>query len=170
MKLADKVQQWLDALEWEDEIVRNEEEQTSLMSTNYGINDQTFDLFVETDEKRDWIKLYLYAPIRVSDKKKGECAILFNHINSRFSIGSLHYLSNGRIRFSHVVDVENTEPSIELINNMLRSAVSIYEDWLEEISTVALTKMTAQQVIDDLEKNQKVDGDEEEGEEVPDEI
>jgi hypothetical protein len=155
MRLADKVQEWLDAMEWEDEITRDEEEQTSQMTTGYSIKEQGFDLYVETDEKRDWIKLYLYAPIKVTEKKREECVILFNYINVHFSVGSLHFLPNGRIRFRHVVDVENTDPSIELINNMLRSAASIFEDWLEEVSAVAMTKMTAQQVIDDLEKGQE---------------
>jgi len=166
MRLANKVQEWLDAMEWEDEITRDEEEQTSQMKTGYTIKEQGFDLFVETDEKRDWIKLYLYAPIKVTEKKREECAILFNYINVQFPVGSLHFLSNGMIRFRHVVDVENTDPSIELINNMLRSAASIFVDWLEEISAVAMTKMTAQQVIDDLEKGQE----EEKAEEVPGEL
>lgn len=165
MRLADKVQEWLDAKEWEDEIQRNEEDQVSQMQCNYGINNQQFRLYIETTEKKDWIEVYLYAPIKVADKKKAESAILFNYINSRISIGAVHFTPDGNIRFRHVIDVEDSEPSIKMIDNMLGSAVLFFENWFEEISAVALTKITAQQVIDDLEKD-----DDEEDEEVPDEI
>ena len=166
MRLANKVQEWLDEMEWEDEITRDEENQTSQMQTYYGIHDQRFTLYVETDEKRDFIKIFLYAPIKVGEKKREDCAVLFNHINCLLTSGSLSFLPNGSIRFSHIVDVENTDPSIELINNMLRSASSVFENWFEEISAVALTKMTARQIIEDLEKEQE----EEKEEDVPDEI
>lgn len=166
MRLADKVQEWLDAKEWEDEIRKDEDEQTSVMSTLFEIHEQTFNLYVETDEKRDWIKLFFYAPVKVKENKRSECAELFNFISSRFSIGSLHFTDDGRIRFRHIVDFENTEPSVQAINNMLNSATAIFEEWFEAISSVALTKMTAQQVIDDLEKSQE----EEKDEEVPEEI
>jgi hypothetical protein len=49
---------------------------------------------------------------------------------------------------------------------MFRSAVGIFDEWLEEISAVALTKMTAQQVIDDLKKGQE----DEKVESVPNEL
>ena len=165
MRLADKVQEWLDAREWKDEIQRNEDDQVSQMQCNYGINDQKFRLYIETTEKKDWIEVYLYAPIKVTEKKKTECAILFNYINSRIVIGALHFTPDGSIRFRHVIDVEDSEPSIKMIDNMLGVSVNVFENWFEEISAVALTKTTAQQIIDDLEKE-----DDDEDEEVPDEI
>ena len=158
MRLADKVQEWLNAVEWEDDIERDEEAQTSGMTTGYSIEGQSYKLWIETDEKREWIKLYLYAPINVQQKKRAEVALLFNHINTCRSEGSLQFLQNGKIVFRHTIDVENAQPSVEMINNMLSSASGVFESWFEEISAVALTKTTAQEIFDQLEEASQGDG------------
>ena len=58
MKLADKVQDWLNKLEWEDKVVLDEENQSSSLNFTYSIKDQSFKVWVETDEERDFFKVY----------------------------------------------------------------------------------------------------------------
>ena len=53
------------------------------------------------------------------------------------------------------------------INNAFNVGVNLLEIWFDEITEVALTKTTAQQIIEQLEASSQVDASEEE---VPDSI
>ena len=48
MRLASKVQEWIDNREWEDRVEVDEENQRSRINFSYGINEQSFDLWFET--------------------------------------------------------------------------------------------------------------------------
>ena len=52
MRLASKVQEWIDNREWEDRVEVDEENQRSRINFSYGINEQSFDLWFETDENK----------------------------------------------------------------------------------------------------------------------
>jgi hypothetical protein len=65
MKLAEKVQEWLSHLQWNDELTLDEENQTSSVSFYYSIKNQSFKVWVETDEKRDVLEIYFYAPFNL---------------------------------------------------------------------------------------------------------
>ena len=82
MKLAEKVQEWLSHLQWNDEITLDEENQTSSVSFYYSIKNQSFKVWVETDEQRDVLEIYFYTPFNGLSNKLTDCAILFNHINA----------------------------------------------------------------------------------------
>jgi hypothetical protein len=152
MRLADKVQDWINKLDWNETVELDEENQSSELNVSLNINDQSFRLWVETDEENDLIKLYLYSPFNSLSNKYEDCIQLFNRINSRRRFGAIFLLQDGRIVFRHIIDVENTEPSIEMIANMLGNATGLFENWFDEISSVALTKKTAQEIFDELDK------------------
>jgi hypothetical protein len=69
MRLAQIVQDWIHNMEWDDQIKENEEDQTSSVNFGYGINDQSFKIWVETDEKRDWVKCISMLPSRFYPKR-----------------------------------------------------------------------------------------------------
>jgi len=163
MRLADNVQEWLDEIEWKDTVNRDEETQTSQLSTSFTINEQAFDLFIETDEKKDFLKIFLYAPFKAIANKYDDCIQLFNRINSLRRFGAVCLLDDGRIQFRHTIDIENTELSPIMITNILNEGRSQFEEWFEEISAVALTKKTAQQIFDEMDAPS-------EEEEVPDSV
>ena len=72
MRLAEKVQEWIYSLEWEDKIEVDEDNQTSQVNFKYRINEQSFNVWVETDEQTDVVKAYIYAPFKVIPKKSQE--------------------------------------------------------------------------------------------------
>jgi hypothetical protein len=152
MRLADKVQDWLDHIEWEDKISLDEENQTSSLDFTYSIKDQSFKVWIETDEARDYLKIYIYAPFNALSKKLTECAVLFNHINAGSYWGALSVVDEkGAIRWRYVIDFEGTDPSVATIHNAFNVGSNLLENWFDEITEVALTKSTAQQIIDQLE-------------------
>ena len=168
MRLADKVQDWLDDIEWKDEISLDQENQTSSLNFTFSIKDQSFKVWIETDEARDFLKIYFYAPFNALSKKHTECALLFNHINFHSHWGAISVVDEkGTIRWRYVIDFEGTDPSVATINNAFNVGVNLLEIWFDEITEVALTKTTAQQIIEQLEASSQVDASEEE---VPDSI
>ena len=66
MKLAEKVQEWLSHLQWNDELTLDEENQTSSVSFYYSIKNRSFKVWVETDEQRDVLEIYFYAPFNLN--------------------------------------------------------------------------------------------------------
>jgi len=168
MRLADKVQEWLNDREWDDKINLDEENQTSSVNFTYGINDQPFNMYIETDEERDFLKFYFYAPFNALSKKNVDCAVLFNHINLNTSSGSMTLNSEtGRIRWHHIIDVEETDPSVITINNAFHAGSNSFKKWFDEITEVALTKTTAQEIIERLNAESEKESPEEA---VPDSI
>ena len=151
MKLAEKVQEWLSHLQWNDEITLDEENQTSSVSFYYSIKNQSFKVWVETDEKRDVLEIYFYAPFNGLSNKLTDCAILFNHINACNKWGAIACTdTKGTIRWRHSIDFEGTDPSIASIDNAFNVGSNLFEHWFDEITTVALTKTTAIEIIDHL--------------------
>ncbi len=156
MKLADVVQEWLNRLEWDDTVKQDEENQTSSLNVILSIKDQGFNLWFETDEKKEWLRLFLYAPFQALSHKFEDGIQLFNRINASRRFGAICLLDDGRIVFRHTVDVENTQPSVDMIDNMLGQAIKLYETWFNEISSIALTNKTAQEVFDELDKTSEI--------------
>jgi hypothetical protein len=165
MRLAEKVQEWIYSLEWEDKIEVDEGNQTSQVNFKYRINEQSFNVWVETDEQTDVVKAYIYAPFKVIPKKSQEFALLLNRINTEIWSGSFIDINGGNICWRHIVNFADTDPSIKTIDNLFSYGVFVYQTWFEEISAVALTKTTAQDIFDELDTpSESTD------ENVPDEI
>ncbi len=151
MKLAGKVQEWLNHLEWNDEINLDEENQTSSVSFYYSIKNQSFKVWIETDEKRDVLKFYFYAPFNALANKLNDCETLFNYINACSKWGAITCTdTQGTIRWRHCIDFEGTDPSIATINNAFNVGNHLFEHWFDEITTTALTKTCAKDIIDQL--------------------
>jgi hypothetical protein len=76
---------------------------------------------------------------------------LLNRINNYASMGAISLLDDQRLVWRHIVDFEDTVPSDKAIYNMFMVGCNLYENWFEEISAVALTKATAQEIFDELD-------------------
>jgi hypothetical protein len=104
MKLAAKVQEWITHNEWSDKIAFDEENQTSSVSFIYIINEQPFKVWVETDENKDMVSVYIYAPFNALPNKLNDCSILFNHINNNTVWGGIACDENGSLVFNGLLE------------------------------------------------------------------
>jgi len=155
MRLADKVQDWLDEQDWEDAIERDEVAQTAELHTIYRVQNQPCDLFINTIEEKHWISLFLYLPFRARNEKRADVMQLCNRINATYSqFGSLHVLPNSRIRFRHTLDVEGAELSTIAIQRMLEAAGQLIDHFLSDLAAVALTSLTAQAVFERFDQTE----------------
>lgn len=148
MRLTATVQQWLDSNGWEDPIEVNEEEQSSQLNFSYQIQEQSFNVWIETNEKFGSISIYLYAPFKVLPNKFDDFCKLLNEINTSRLCGSLVILPQGNIRYQYTARFINAEPSIEVIDYMLEAGYYAFNEHWDDISSVALTKTTYQSLVD----------------------
>jgi hypothetical protein len=156
LRLAHKVQEWLNSMEWNDVIDLDEENATSQLRFTYTIQEQNFDVYIETDEDSETVRVFIYAPINVLPKKADEFTLLLGRANAYIWSGAFITLPGGRICWRHFVNFAETDPSLKSIDNMFQYGIYVYSTWFEELSEVALTKKTAQDVFDrmDAEDNQ----------------
>ncbi len=154
MRLADLVDEYIANQGWGEEVTeRNESENTSSYSTTLTVTNQSFRLFIDCDEERDFLMLYLYAPFSVIEGKSVDAALLFNFMNDSFVYrGRITVKDDGGICYKDVVDVENVEPPIALIDNMLISAMNFYSRHIEAIAAVALTQKTYEAIREEYDK------------------
>lgn len=147
-KLTLAVQQFLDLMNWEDEIRVDEDRRTSSMATCVTVDAQPCDLFVETDDGVDVIAVFLYAPFRVRPEKLVEACVLANEINVRSRIGHVEIVpEDGRIRYVHTVDFEDCEPTGTAVRNMVQAGFSLFRRRLGQLAEVAMTPRTAAEVL-----------------------
>ncbi|MEI8186827.1 MAG: hypothetical protein WCG19_09025 [Chlorobiaceae bacterium] len=154
MRLARLIEEFIAEKEWDDEIEKDVENGMCQLSTSLSINNQSFRLYIEGDENRNFLFLYLYAPFSIIEGKYVDACMLFNFINNIYVYpGRLTAGDDGSIRYIDIIDVENFEPSIEIIQNMLGNGVSLFNNNTEEIAAVALTQKTYEAIRGELEKN-----------------
>ena len=147
MRLVSKIKEWLNSLSWNDEIYIDKETQTTFVSFPYQINDQSYDVIIESEEASDTIKIYIYAPFRVISTKITETTLALNHINTSILKGAFYVLPDHKVCWRDTVNFTETDPSIKTINNLLEYGVEVYQNWSKEISEVALSSETGQELL-----------------------
>ena len=154
MRLAKLIEEYIADQGWNNDTVhRDEEEGTSQLKTTMSINNQDFRLYIEGDEKRELLSLYLYAPFSVIEGKSVDACLLFNYLNDRFTYrGRITVQDDGDIRYVEIIDVENIEPPIAMIDNMLNSGIGMFRSNIESIAAVALTQKTYEAIRADYDK------------------
>jgi hypothetical protein len=157
MLLADKIQELILSMGWNDVVIKDEENQSSSVNFRYNINEQSFSVTIETDEARDAVKFYIQAPFNVLTKQVNEMALLLNRINIATPMGAFIVYPDGSLVWRHMIDFENIEPSTVSLNNNMGAGINCFREWFEQISAVALTKTTAEDIFNELEENEVMD-------------
>ena len=155
MRLVSKIKEWLNSLNWNNEIYIDKETQTTFVSFPYQINDQSYDVIIESEEASDTIKIYIYAPFRVISTKITETTLALNHINTSILKGAFYVLPDHKVCWRDTVNFTETDPSIKTINNLLEYGVEVYQNWSKEISEVALSSETGQELLKILNGSSK---------------
>ena len=154
MRLAKLIEEYIADQGWDNDTVsRDEEKGSSQLKTIMTVNNQDFRLYIEGDEKRELLYLYLYAPFSVIEGKSVDACLLFNYLNDRFTYrGRITVQDDGDIRYVEIIDVENIEPPIAMIDNMLNSGIGMFRSNIESIAAVALTQKTYEAIRADYDK------------------
>ena len=136
------IQAWIKEKEWDDEVTYNKETNESVVDFKVDIDGQLFSTYIEGDEEKDWLSIYLYAPFNVKKNKEVEILKLFNRIHMNTYYGRFVLLDEGRIQYKQIVSVKGTDVGASLIENMYGTAVFAFETWMDDLTEIALTKTT----------------------------
>ena len=171
MPMTDVIRAWRDKQDWTDEITIDEVEQTSSMSLSYNEEGQVYRIYVEAEEKKQWLKVFMYGPMGIPSNRYAEACQLVNHINLIDGFGRLCAIKDGQFQFRAVFDVEGGQAVPEMIRNMISEGLSCFTAWAGEMAQVILLSKTTEQVIkelDEAEQNQTKSS--EDGDGVPDKL
>ncbi len=163
MRLATLVEEFLADLGWVDGIETDEENDGDtglrvITKVQLTIENQTYRLFIDTIETSQWLMLTLYPPYKVNEGKYVDACMLFNYFNNDYLFGGrLAVGDDGTIRHSQIIDVSDTEPSKNLIKNMLENAIEMFKQHGEVIALVALTKKSYEAIRKDMERREEIE-------------
>ena len=160
--LAEVVRQWRDGQGWEDEISLDEEEMRSQLNASVKLEGGiSYRVFIETDEKRQWLQIYIYGPIKIPKKRYSESCELVNGINRAYlRLGALVVGGDEEFLFFQCVDVEGAHLVPTMIGNILSVGYGVLEQWNEAMGQVVFAGISADEVFRKLdEKSQQVEQD-----------
>jgi hypothetical protein len=155
MKYYELIKKWVAEQGWDDEVTFDEETSESRLHFVVNINDQAFKVYIEGDEKRQWLSLYMYTPFNCKQEKNSELLKLFNHLHQNTYFGRMVLLDNGSIQYKQIVGTSPSELSTETIERMYRTGSVAFEHWHDDIAALALTKTT----FSDWQKTQVITDD-----------
>lgn len=137
---------------WDDETVESNEEQGyHFVETTYGIDGNLYRLFIEGYDAPCLIKIFLYSPISVPERRFADGCVLVNRLNKSIYAGRLD-LTDDSVRYRHVVDVEGFEPVVRLVSNMREASANAFRPKIvEAIGALAFTKMKVGEIIAQFE-------------------
>ena len=171
MPMTDVIRAWRDKQDWTDEITIDEVELTSSISLSYNEEGQVYRTYVEAEEKKQWLKVFMYGPIGIPANRYAEACQLVNRINLTTGFGRLCAIKDGEFQFRAVFDVEGGQAVPEMIRNMISEGLSCFTAWAGEMAQVILLSKTTEQVIkelDEAEASQTKSSDDGDG--VPDKL
>jgi hypothetical protein len=159
MPLTEVIRAWRDERDWQDEITINDEELSSALQLSYNEEGQVYKVYVEAEEKTQWLKVFIYGPIGIPSSRYVEACQLVNHINRFDGFGRLCAVKDGKFQFRAVFDLEGGQAVPEMITNMISHGLFRFTDWANEMAQVVFSGKTTEQILKDIEaaaENQSV--------------
>ena len=171
MPLTDVIRAWRDDQDWTDEITIDEDEMTSSMPLSYNEEGQVYRAYVEAEEKKQWLKVFIYGPIGIPANRYAEACQLVNHMNLIDGFGRVCAMKDGQFQFRAVFDVEGGQAVPEMITNMISHGLSRFTNWTGEMGQVIFAGKTTDQILKELdEAEENESGSSEGGDGVPDKL
>jgi hypothetical protein len=84
----------------------------------------------------------MYSPFNLKKEKEYDILKLFNRIHGATYYGRLVLHDEGLVQYKQVMPLEGVEPSTSLVSNVYSTAIQVYENWLDDIAEIGLTKTT----------------------------
>lgn len=151
MPLTEVIRAWRDERGWQDEITINDEDLSSALQLSYNEEGQVYKVYVEADEKIQWLKVFIYGPIGIPASRYIEACQLVNHINLFDGFGRLCAIKDGKFQFRAVFDLEGGQAVPEMITNMISHGLFRFTNWANEMAQVVFSSKTTEQILKDIE-------------------
>lgn len=144
MRLAKLVEKYIADQEWyKEQIQADVNAGKAKFGTNLSISNQSFRLLIESNDESESLILNLCTPFCVIESKLPDAFLLLNYLNDqKIYRGRLIVNENGNVCFKDSIDMQNIEGNIALIDTMLQSGIRVFDDNMDAIASVALTRKT----------------------------
>ena len=148
-RLAAAVKSWMESEGWEDEVEVAEDGASSRVATSFKINDQSYKLYIQTDEQSSQIFVYMYSPYKVPPAKMPEMVRLLNNVNTSFSAGRLACFDDddsNPVQFLWKIPVRDSDLTPEEVGEMVAAAVQVYDTYGNLLAQCIFSNKTAKQL------------------------
>lgn len=162
------LQSWLDDRDWKEDLEVDHENQSALYTTTVNAGELAFMLYVEAHDKSQFVTAFFYHPVKVKPQKRNEMCELLNTLNTRILMGSFTLLDNSVVRYVHCVDFEGSSPTSLSVEGLVRPGWGFCEQFGELIATVAITKQSAKEALEEFNKEAQKKDQDSSNENVPD--
>jgi len=166
------INEFLKAREWEDELEVDLENKSVTLSTGVRSDGGDLRLIIEAYDETDFVDVFVYYSFNAKKTKIEQMALLMNEIHLRWKAGKFMVLPDGRVRWTQRNDFEGSQPTGKSIEQMVSTGFQAAERFNDVISSVAITKQTAAEAMEEYDAAQEEaeKANEEEGDEGPSEL
>ncbi len=157
-RLAAAVKSWMEGEGWEDEVEVADDGTSSRVTTGFNINDQSYKLYIETDEESSQIFVYMYSPYKVPPAKMPEMARLLNMVNCVFNAGRLACFDDedsNPVQFLWKIPVRDSDLTPEEVGAMVYAGVQVYDIYGSLLAQCIFSNKTAKQLWDEFQAERK---------------
>jgi hypothetical protein len=148
---------FLEFREWNDELQYDDSLEEWSISTGLGANDESIKAFIEGNDFSGQLGIYMYYESPCKESKVNEVLYLINWLNFRIFVGHFELVNGNVIRWVFKLDCENLDISGFNVSIHFEHGWEIVGRYAELISSVAFTKATAQQAIEEFENSDASD-------------
>jgi len=152
--ITEIVKAWLDENDWTYDLDITDDESSSRIKASVQIASQDFVVCIDVDEDDEQVEVLFFTPFNVPVDRIEEMAVVLNWINNADRVGRMIVPVTAQpmpIQWKAIIDVEGSELSPTQVGTIISAAAVLFEAYTETISSVALTKRTADDAIKDWE-------------------
>lgn len=153
MTLKDVLQQFLNEMEWHDDITYDADIDEHVVATSIVVDEKTYRLFLHTDEPLKLLKIFLYVPFDLPRDRLETASSVVNVLNRSLHTGHLEVFETGEIRYRNAVDVENIEASAAFFHNLLAAACGTFQrrPMINALGSLTFTSSSQDQIISEFD-------------------
>lgn len=171
------LKEFLEVREWEDELEKDAEKGEISLNTSIKFsNGQDMRLIIEGNNN-GLLEVYWYFDSFLCKKEKiPEMLLLLNYLHMRSTFGTFVLINlpdsplHGKIRWHGRVDFEGVEVTLDLLHLITNPSNNLVGQYGEVISTVALTKQSATNALEEFDEAQADNEGEDDGDSVPNQL
>jgi len=149
MKLGSVLKTFMDEVGWKEQIEVSDDGNAARVMVKFGVANQPYGLFLETDERAEIFTVTAVSPFNVPPARMADMSRILNRLNCRLTIGRLYCWDDedaNPVIFQQAIDMEGAKLVPKQIHILIGAATATFEGRAALLAAVALT----QQPIDAL--------------------
>lgn len=160
-RLTETVAAWLKSEEWTYDQTADQESNTCQFTTGIEISGQYYRVYIDVNEETSQVTIFFYSEFTVPSDRVEEIVVVLNWINDQSQIGRLAVTISddpAAIQWKAAINVEGSALAEKQVSTLVGTGAWTFTSFAEILSTVALSKMTAEEAIQEWNADRKEQG------------